>query len=64
MNNRYLFELLKRELFYNLFEYIKFFFVVMEFIERGILFLFFKDFLIFNLKFNIKWLKKKINYIK
>lgn len=49
MNNRYLFELLKRELFYNLFEYIKFFFVVMEFIERGILFLFFKDFLIFNL---------------
>lgn len=62
MNKRYLFVLLKRELFYNLFEYIKFFFVVMEFIERGILFLFFKDFLIFNLKFNIKWLKK--NYIK
>lgn len=62
MNNRYLFVLLKRELFYNLFEYIKFFFVVMEFIERGILFLFFKDFLILNLKFNIKWLKK--NYIK
>lgn len=60
MNNRYLFELLKRELFYNLFEYIKFFFVVMEFIERNILFLFFKDFLIFNLKFNIKWLKKSI----
>lgn len=62
MNKRYLFVLLKRELFFNLFEYINFFFVVMEFIERGILFLFFKDFLIFNLKFNIKWLKK--NYIK